>query len=72
MKLTIENTLDTLPAAYAPLYEQKCAALLSMFTRVTPSETQASMLRRYEGDKNRANNRLQATRMKPRASEPGR
>ena len=53
MKLAIVDTLDTLPADYArPLYAQKCAALLSMCTRVTPSETQASMLRRYAGAEN--------------------
>lgn len=46
MKLAIEDTFDTLPAAYGcPLYAQSVQRCLRMCTRVTPNETQASMLK---------------------------
>ena len=54
MKLAIEDTADTLPAAYdRPALRANVQRCLSVCTRVTPSATQASMLRRYEGDENR-------------------
>lgn len=73
MKLASGDTLDTLPAAYGPpLCAQKCAALFEHVYESYPERNTATMLRRSEGEENGANNRLQATRLKPRASEPER